>query len=430
MMKQLFLSAISLCLFVSVSSAQFKRADIYSDFVLYPKRTSLEKDLNDRLVKKTFSLPLDSNTEYRYASACDAITQFLFANADVQKGFSKLFPYYDSLEYFSKRSFLQAVYAIYPLRYKKDILHIMEKETDPRLFAICAVYLFHCDPSISNGNALKIRMVEKFSGYDSIPVLEDLEKYLSYLYFFAQKMPPDIPQLFSYQKKTGKKVIYSFQRYNRNYPGMAIVQNADGSFVKKADGSLAVFPQLARSGSNLPYFIKDGNTPQGIYSIQGVNVSRINFIGPTPNLQMIMPFESKWEKFFQGDWDASKDSLMMYKQLLPASWRKYEPMLEAWDAGKGGRTEIIAHGTTIDPEYYKGKPFYPLTPSQGCLTGKELWNVTTGRLLVSEQLNLVNAFLATPGNKGYLYVINLGDEQKPVGREEVEALVRKSLFSK
>jgi hypothetical protein len=268
-------------------------------------------------------------------------------------------------------------------------------------------------------------MVEKFSGYDTIPILLELENYLSYQNSFAHQKTPDIIQLFRYQKILGKKIIYSFQRYNRDYPGIAIVQNADGSFVKNADGSLAIFQQLARSGSNLPYFITNGNTPQGIYSIQGTAVSHNNFIGPTPNLQLIIPFENKWEKYFQQDWDSSKDSLLLYKNLLPANWRTYEPMMETWNAGKIGRTEIIAHGSTIDPEYFKDKPFYPLTPSQGCLTAKELWNVTSGRLLVSEQFNLVSSFLSTPGNKGYLYVINLDNQQKPVNREEVKSFVRK-----
>jgi len=100
-------------------------------------------------------------------------------------------------------------------------------------------------------------------------------------------------------------------------------------------------------------------------------------------------------------------------------------MMEAWGAGKIGRTAVIAHGTALDPEYFKGKPFYPLTPSQGCLCAKELWNVTTGKLLMSEQFNLVSAFLSGVGNKGYLYVINLDNQQKAVSRLEVEALVKK-----
>ena len=99
-------------------------------------------------------------------------------------------------------------------------------------------------------------------------------------------------------------------------------------------------------------------------------------------------------------------------------------MTEAFYAGKIGRTEIIAHGTTIDPEYFKDKPYYPLTPTLGCLCAKELWNVTTGKLLVSEQFNLYSAFLSTPGNKGYLIVVNLDDQQKAVTREEIEKKIK------
>ena len=120
------------------------------------------------------------------------------------------------------------------------------------------------------------------------------------------------------------------------------------------------------------------------------------------------------------------DSLQRYQALLPPGWRDYTPMMEAWAAGAIGRTEIIAHGTTIDPEYFKEKPFYPLTPTMGCLCAKELWNPTTGHLLVSEQNNLVNAFLSTPGRKGFLIVVNLDDQRKAVSREEIEALINKN----
>jgi len=191
-----------------------------------------------------------------------------------------------------------------------------------------------------------------------------------------------------------------------------------------------VFQQLARSGSDLPYFITNGSTPQGVYSIRGVGVSHNNLIGPTPNIQMLLPFEGKWENYFQLDstakWDSSQSTLAAYGSLWPASWRKYRPALEAYYAGKLGRTEIIAHGTTIDPEYFQDKPFYPLTPTLGCLCAREQWNITTGRPTLSEQLGLVNAFLSTRGSKGFLFVINLDDQQKPVTREELEAIIKKS----
>ena len=137
-----------------------------------------------------------------------------------------------------------------------------------------------------------------------------------------------------------------------------------------------------------------------------------------------MPFEDSLEKFFEYKWDSSIAPLSAYQNLLPLSWKKYQPMTEAFYAGKIGRTEIIAHGTTIDPEYFKDKPYYPLTPTLGCLCAKELWNVTTGKLLVSEQFNLYSAFLSTPGNKGYLIVVNLDDQQKAVTREDIERLIK------
>jgi hypothetical protein len=43
---------------------------------------------------------------------------------------------------------------------------------------------------------------------------------------------------------------------------------------------------------------------------------------------------------------------------------------------------------------------------------------------VSEQFNLYSAFLSTPGNKGYLIVVNLDDQQKAVTREEIEKKIK------
>jgi hypothetical protein len=110
--------------------------------------------------------------------------------------------------------------------------------------------------------------------------------------------------------------------------------------------------------------------------------------------------------------------------MLPETWQAYSPMQEAFIAGKAGRTEIIAHGTTIDPEYFYGKPFYPISPTLGCLCAEELWNAKTGKLALSEQLKLVNAFLKSPGSSGYLMVINLDNQQKSISDIELENIVK------
>jgi hypothetical protein len=286
-------------------------------------------------------------------------------------------------------------------------------------------------------------LVEQFPGYDTVAVLRELFNYLGDDGAFRGRVTPPVAELLGMAKELGGKVIYSFQRWDRDYPGLAIVQYADGSFARNAGGRLEVFPQLARSGPGLPYFLTNGNTPQGVFSIQGTDVSRTNFIGPTPNLQLLMPWEGKWADYFHdttmggavastgagamaGATAGAGDTMALqrYLGLLPAGWRAYTPMQEAFAAGAIGRTEIIAHGTTIDPEYYKGWPFYPLTPTMGCLCAKELWNPTSGHPLVSEQNNLVNAFLAEPGRTGWLIVVNVDDRREPVSRAEVEAWVQ------
>ena len=98
----------------------------------------------------------------------------------------------------------------------------------------------------------------------------------------------------------------------------------------------------------------------------------------------------------------------------------FAPMMQSYTAGKLGRTEIIAHGTTIDPEFFKGKPFYPISPTLGCLYARESWNTTTGKLIDSEQFKLANTFLGTPLMRGYLYVIELDRQHRPVTPEELE----------
>ncbi|WP_276481823.1 hypothetical protein [Paraflavitalea pollutisoli] len=408
--------------------AQTRREDIYSNFVLYEKRAWLAKDLRDNVVGYTFTQAIDSNTEYRFESACLAIAQYQFAGEDVANGFNKLFLAYDSLEYDTRRALLEAVYAIYPSTYVQQLTRVLQQETHPKLFAMAASYLFRHDRSTANTNDIKIRMVEQFSNYDSIPLLLALEQHLNSYTAAVARKTPDLSTLFKYQSDRKQKTVYSLQRWNRDYPGIAIVQDAGGKFMRHPDGRLMIFEQLARSASDLPWFITNGSTPQGVYSLQGTAVSRNALIGPTPNLQLIMPNENSWDKYFQlppwEHWDSTRDSLVTYLELLPPSWRQYAPMKEAFQAGKIGRSEIIAHGTAIDPKYFSNKLWYPLSPTNGCLCAKELWNESNGRLLVSEQYNLVSAFNATKGGKGYLYVINLDNQQAPVSRAEVERLVK------
>ena len=403
--------------------AQLSRDSISTDFVLYQRRIDFDKNMRDRTITATFAQPLDSNNEEKYREACWAISQFLFRSAEIEKGFHTLFDQYASLETSTSRAFLEAVYGSYPTEYQKEIQQLIQAEKVPKLFAMEAVYLFRIDHGITNSNALRKLLNQQFTNCSGQVLLAELESYLLQHTTLVSQSIPNLILLFLYQKKMGQKIVYSFQRWNRDYPGLAIIQNADGLFCKDSHGKLLVFEQLARSASDLPYFITNGSTPQGIYSIQGIDVSHNNFIGPTPNIQLVMPNEAD-SLFWHTPYDSLKDPLSNYLDLLPESWRSYPPITESFFAGKAGRTEIIAHGTTIDPDYFKDKPFYPLIPTMGCLCAKETWNIFNGKFLQSEQFNLANSFLSTPGNTGYLMVINLDNQQKEVSRNELEKMVQ------
>ncbi len=222
----------------------------------------------------------------------------------------------------------------------------------------------------------------------------------------------------------GEIVMYSFQRKNRDYPGLVVVRNKEGIFIKDSTGKIFSVSQLARSVNNLPCYLSNGNTPQGIFKMKGFGVSRGYFIGPTPNVQLSMPVEEKLSTFL-GDSSISDTTWQVdyYEGLLPQSLKNYQPLYQSYYAGSAGRTEIIAHGTTINPEYYKAKPWYPHTPSQGCLCAKEIWN---GKRIESDQQKLVYALLAAGGAYGYCVVVEIDDKQAPVTVEEILPLLLKA----
>lgn len=420
-MKQL-LAFLSACLILHSAQAQFSRDSIRTDFVLYQRRLSFDNTMRNRTIAATFAEPLDSTTEDSYREACWAISQFLLHSPVIEKGFAKLFAGYTLLERSTKRALLEAVYGTYPSAYILQTEALIRNEKDPKLFAIQAVYLQRAFASDTYTAGLVRLLEQNFPGYSQQPVLCALYLFLQQHPQQVQQPTPLLQDLFAFRKALEQKTIYSFQRWNRDYPGLAIIQQADGSFCRDSAGKLLVFEQLARSASDLPYFITNGSTPQGVFSIQGTAVSHNYLIGPTPNIQLVMPFEAD-SAYWQDNYDTGKDTLNNYLALLPPSWRSYLPVQEVFYAGRAGRTEIIAHGSAINPDYFKDRPYYPLTPTMGCLSAKESWNSLNGSIEQSEQLRLVNAFLSTPGDKGHLFVINLDNQQQKVTPEEVERLV-------
>jgi hypothetical protein len=82
--------------------------------------------------------------------------------------------------------------------------------------------------------------------------------------------------------------------------------------------------------------------------------------------------------------------------------------METFEAGKLGRSEIIAHGTTINPAYYHKKKYFPNTPSMGCLCSPESWN-TKGERIYSSQAAWINELKKIKKQPTYLIVADISD---------------------
>ena len=158
--------------------------------------------------------------------------------------------------------------------------------------------------------------------------------------------------------------------------------------------------------------------------MNGFDVSKSSFIGPTPNIQMVMPFETSVGVYMGGLPDEEKKlPLWEYTRLLPASFTHYKPLYEAYYAGLNGRNDIIAHGTALDPALYVDKTYYPFTPTLGCLCSKEIWD-DTGTLVSSDQQKLNMAIMKAGGPSGYVIVLDIDNQKQPVSIEEIKKLLQ------
>jgi hypothetical protein len=373
-----------------------------------------EYDYLLKSIKTNLMLPLTDSTEENWQDAFDAMELLNYRTPFID---ARLRSAIDSVEYRSvafQKAMLQLIYSLYPNNFVPQVAALVKRTTDPKLFAMCSEYLFINNKTETYKTVLLKRMEEmqqKAGVATEIPFFTVLKNKFS---LTDLKQPP-VADLLRSTFLPNEMVVYSFQRKNRNYPGLVMVRSREGKFIKDAAGKYFAVPQLARSSTNMPGYLTNGNTPQGMFKIFGFAVSQGSFIGPTTNIQMVLPYEHST------DVSDSVTRLLAdnYRFLLPSSWKNYYPFYEAYYAGKAGRTEIIAHGTTVNPAYYAKQPYYPLTPTQGCLCTKEIWSAADGKRIESDQQKLVDAVTKAGGANGYCIVIEIDDQQNPVSLKDI-----------
>lgn len=319
-----------------------------------------------------------------------------------------------------QRAMLTAAHTLYPVESAPLLWPLLPQLTTSKPFAIAAYTLLRAEP----GAVQRVReaLVQAFPAWPEDPRLAALAESLRRP---ALVVPP-LPDLLAAPLRPGFPVIVSLQRPGRQVIGLALVRAADGRFVRDASGQLFTSPHLALARTGLPGTLTNGNTPQGVFTIVGAGTATNPNIGPTPYLHSKLPIEASITEFEHADAAPSAVwSEAVYESFLPASWRGFAPIKEAWLAGRAGRDDLLIHGTTINPAYYAGSAHFPGTPQQGCLISSETWDPATGRLVASRHLTLAQTYAGAGARSdlsGYLLVVEVPGSG-PVTAGEATTLV-------
>lgn len=412
---------VILIIIVIVTGGNLLGQQPYCPDVLKPKKEKLYNYL-DKVIKESLSYPLNAQHEESWMQAFYPLQLLQKHDESIDQKITDAVKHLAARSLPFQTSLLELVYANYPGTYSKEIKTYLPAIKDPKLFAIAAEYI-HSSDTTSNTRRWITALQKKLSQYlGNNLLLTELISHIRSQRLYLKKLDP----FFQNDYLPGQVLVISLQRKNRDYPGIVIVRDTSGNLLRDSSGNIFYLPQLARSISGLPYYLSNGNTPQGLFRMTGFDVSRSSFIGPTKNIQMSMPFEVDASLFMNDSSFLGREiTPAMYRQLLPEPFKHYTPLYETFSAGRLGRNEIIAHGTTIDSGIYNGKPYFPFTPTLGCLCTREVWNESTGFTDFSDQQLLVDAITRAGGPSGYVIVLDIGDESSPVDINELtEKLIR------
>lgn len=347
-------------------------------------RDSIVKKLRFQ-IEEAVALPLNEATYKKYAGAYWAMELMLYYPKGYQHSIALQISRLPAFDAGFQRAFLEMLYTLYPQQFSNELQAIWKQLAHEKVKAMALEYL---------------------AGKNIFPVIQPSESFFHSAYYLPyyerwkqKKQRPPVKDDFLQQGfLTGQTVLCSFQSSNRNKPGYLMIRDANGKWITGKNSGPLQFPQLARSITDLPWYLTNGNTPQGLYKITGMDTSSNNWIGPTTNLQMLLPFENGDTGFFNGNTLYET----YYKKLL-GPLQKYSCLKETYEAGKLGRSEIIAHGTTIDPAFYANQIYYPNTPSLGCLCSTEIWN-DNGEKIYSAQQEWINEVKKLPLQPVFLIV--------------------------
>lgn len=402
------------------SQNKIKQEKLQSNFALKESKAEFRLNLMNE-IEKTFSSQLNKRTEESWQNLFYEVGLYLLKSERIYKAIELACEYAPSGSIKFQRSLAETIITLYPTDFEKTIDTLFRTSNDPTLYSYCVHY--YLKSGIKTKEYLldetKSRFGKSNKVWNKIPQI----KFLAYFLENDTLSTPPLKDILSHKFIEGKTIIYSLQRKDRTYPGITIIKNPNGEFVKEENDSIFYVKQLALSVTNIPGYLSQGNTPQGIFSIVGFYNSPTPSLGPTAAVLTRIPFEVPTKLWYHStvtnNWNIND-----YKNILPKSWKDFLPIYESYYAGLTGRRKIVMHGSVDDLSFYDSLSYAPLTPSKGCLTTTELWSETSGNNIKSDQAKLMNAFFSTKQLYGFLVVIDIDDKREPVTINEILPFIK------
>ena len=238
----------------------------------------------------------------------------------------------------------------------------------------------------------------------------------------ASRMAIDLfyhsPDIRDYQngKYEGGVKLFMFCRSNRNYPCMFAMRDANDEIVRNSDGSIWTQRSLAQSARKLPFNVRNGATPTGVWTIDSVMPHADQTISFGRFRRMIMNFIPK----------SNNESRL--KSLLPASSHNLDWWKQSIVARDVGRNLFRIHGTgKTNPD--SKSTFYPFRQTSGCISQRE--NVHDGHDW-TDQRKLLDQIMIAQGNrpvyanetkiKGLLYFVEIDGKNAAVEKSDLASL--------
>lgn len=244
----------------------------------------------------------------------------------------------------------------------------------------------------------------------------------------APRSLPPLDDLLNWQIAPQQPQMYVFCRPNRGVLCRAVLKDGNGQWVQE-DGQLWSVMLLGRSLHGLSWNFTRGQTPQGVYRLEGTtpqpDQQYFRAFGQFSLVNLFVPFEPGVRAFVPGQ-RGTANTLAAYQRLLPPSWQNYFPMQQTYWAGKAGRGLFRIHGSGESPDFFTNNQRYPdstgWNPAIGCLSALELYD-EAGQLQQADMPQILQRLTQAGGGRlsGYLIVVDVPGEETPVTLEEVEA---------